>query len=142
MSSSFAFTSPPTEDPFSWRPPQNFSPQKAFPTNSSSSCVAETPDVSMSIAGTDTPDASPTAARRARNNGATNGPHSDPLVSRYSTSPLRRSAMRARERDRSREREREHGRRRGLIKTKETENEINGDDDVGSLFGSYVCRVF
>lgn len=86
----------------------------------------------MSIAGTETPDASPSAARRVRNNNS----HSDPLASRCSTSPLRRSAIRTRERDRSRERERERERRRGLTKTKE----ITSDDDVGSSFHS--CNLW
>ncbi|KAF8330434.1 Di-sulfide bridge nucleocytoplasmic transport domain-containing protein [Cantharellus anzutake] len=123
----FTFVSTRKEDPFSWTPPANFSPQKAFPA--SPLLQSSTADVSMSTAGSETPDASPTLARRVRKDNFLNGAHSSPFASRSQTSPLRRSAIRARERDRSRERERQHDRRRGLTKAKKIGNETSSDDE-------------
>ena len=101
-----------------WAPPPNFSPQKAFPT----SPEPDIADVSMSTAGSPTPEASP-SARTRRTSGNDAGPSSP-------SSLLRRSAYKARERDRSRERERERGRRRGLIPSRRNDSDDSSDEDV------------
>ncbi|KAF9513459.1 hypothetical protein BS47DRAFT_969987 [Hydnum rufescens UP504] len=101
-----------------WAPPPSFSPQKVFPTSPG----PDNADVSMSTAGSPTPEASPsTRTRHIIGNEVALG---SPI------SPLRRSAYKARERDRSRERERERGRRRGLIPSRRDESDISDDENV------------
>jgi Di-sulfide bridge nucleocytoplasmic transport domain len=101
-----------------WAPPPNFSPHKAFPI----SPAPDIADVSMSTAGSPTPEASPSA--RTRRTSGNEVALSSPV------SPLRRSAYKARERDRSRERERERGRRRGLIPSRRDESDTSDDENV------------
>lgn len=106
-SSPFLFKTPNT-----WTPPPSFSPQKAFPQEE-----PDIADVSMSTAGSETPDASPIATRRSGRGRDVQG------------SPLRKWAYKSRDRDRSRDRERQLGRRRGLIRQERGER---GESEEGS----------
>lgn len=88
-------------------------------------------DISMSTAGSETPDASPTVARQAaRRENATGSPSSKELTLRASGSPLRRSVFKTRDRDRSRERERVLERRRGMSRPRWDDDGDTNEDEV------------
>lgn len=119
----FSFTGPPT----TWTPPANFSPERAFPPPQPSPAPeAEMADISLSTAGSETPDASPTLARQAAR--GTSGTTSKELTLRMNGSPLRRSVFKTRDRDRSRERERVLERRRGMSRPRW--DEADSDEEV------------
>lgn len=135
----FSFTSPTT----AWTPPANFSPERAFPPPQPSPAPeAEMADLSMSTAGTETPDASPTLARQAaaaRKDGS--GASSMELTLRAAGSPLRRSTFKARDRDRSRERERVLERKRGMPRPRWNDGDTDEDEDEVRVSSSACLRV-
>ncbi|KAF8323298.1 hypothetical protein DL93DRAFT_2070953 [Clavulina sp. PMI_390] len=122
----FSFSQTPT----TWTPPRGFTPDRAFPSQASQPSSApdtDMGDLSMSTAGSITPEPSPSRLSRRERAGSS-------AALEASGSPLRKATFKTRDRDRSRERERVLERRRGLSRPRDDENE--GQNGVVSTRGN------